>query len=69
MIYTTFLGDKMIDDLEKILKLMVKYKVSAVKVGDIEVAGIQLPIQDEDMKSDSDEDVDADDLLFYSAGN
>ncbi len=59
---------KDIEKLEAIFKLMVKYKVNAVKVGDIEVAGITLPIQEDDFTEDKTEDVD-DELLFYSAGN
>ena len=57
-----------IEKLETIFNLMVKYKVNAVKVGDIEVAGITFPIQEDDFTEDKTEDVD-DDLLFYSAGN
>ncbi len=58
-----------IEKLERIFKLMQEYKVNAVKVGDIEVAGMQMPIQDDDLTSENiTEDVD-EDLLFYSAGN
>ena len=56
-----------IDNLEKILQLMQKYRVNAVKVGDIEVCGIQLPLEDDDIKEQP-EEVD-EDILFYSAGN
>ncbi len=58
-----------IKKLELILKLMQEYKVSAVKVGEIEVAGMVMPIQEDDLTSENmTEDVD-EDLLFYSAGN
>lgn len=52
-----------IDKLEQIMKLMQKYGVRAVKVGDIEIAGISMPEEHVEPKT---EDVD-DDLLFYSA--
>ncbi len=58
-----------IKKLESILKLMQEYKVSAVKVGEIEVAGMVMPIQEDDLKSDGNSNDDNDDLLFYSAGN
>lgn len=58
-----------IEKLERIFKLMQEYKVNAVKVGDIEVAGMVMPIQDDDLTSENmTEDVD-EEILFYSAGN
>lgn len=58
-----------IKKLESIFKLMQEYKVNAVKVGDIEVAGMVMPIQDDDLTSENmTEDVD-EEILFYSAGN
>ena len=54
-------------ELEEILKLMVKYRVNVVKVGDIEVAGVQLPIIEENSAVKPDEE--DEDTLFYSAGN
>ena len=55
--------------LEEVLKLMVKYRVNAVKVGDIEVAGVQLPIIEENSADKASDDEEDEDLLFYSAGN
>jgi predicted dinucleotide-binding enzyme len=52
-----------IEKLEKIMKLMQKYGVRAVKVGGIEIAGISMPEEHVEPKT---EEVD-EDLLFYSA--
>ena len=55
-------------ELEEILKLMIKYRVKSVKVGDITVDGLELPMIQEDDLAQEPEEVD-EDILFYSAGN
>jgi len=57
---------KDIEKLEEIMKMMVKYRVISCKVGDIAIDGLQLPIQEDDLKESKTEEVD-EDLLMWSA--
>jgi hypothetical protein len=52
-----------IEELEAIMKLMHKYKINAVKCGEIEIAGVLLESEEDNKRGPEDSE---EDDLFYS---